>query len=663
MLKFFNRLEKTRNFVLLIFAILMVGSLVFFYTPARNTFTTNLSQSDETAAKVSGEKITAGEIVRKKDEYSQYGMGRSFPASMVVEGLIGSRITRIEADRLGLTASDAEVADELRKQLKKPDGTSVDQETYKQNAIERAGSVAAFEQGIRDDISARKLEAFITSGVTVSEQEVLDDFNRKNTKFDVSYVAVSSTDLAKKIEPTEAELHDYFDKNKASYYISVPQKKIKYIFISTDKIGQKMQISDAELRAAWDKVPEDKRTQGVLGQEIVLKVNKPDDDAAVQQRAAEIVNDLKKNGPAVSEEEFAKVARGRSENAGSAANGGKLSGPVRENANKPDDPYQRLLKMKPGEVSEPINYQSRYFILRRGEDVPKTFENAKKELEVSLRNSKGYSAAAELAQKVDDALKQNKDVDAVAKQFAAQANMSPAEMVKETAYIKPGDDVPGIGVSPQFEAGIEPLAQAGDVGDKTPIPNGFAVPELVDRKEPRDSEFDEVRSQIVDVVKIEKARAQVEQIANDIAAGAANPAGLAAAATARGLTAKDQKSFVLGSPLGEGATATTNEELEDAIYSMKSGEVSKTPIKLGDNWYVVGVTNRQDANPGDFAKQRSSLLEQMLTKKRSAVFDDYITAIRRKYESDGSIKIYKDVLTKIDGQDQDLKPGGEEDNS
>ena len=54
MLKFFNRLEKTRNFVLLIFAILMVGSLVFFYTPARNTYTANLAQSEQTAASVAG---------------------------------------------------------------------------------------------------------------------------------------------------------------------------------------------------------------------------------------------------------------------------------------------------------------------------------------------------------------------------------------------------------------------------------------------------------------------------------------------------------------------------------------------------------------------------------------------------------------------------------
>ncbi|HEY2847077.1 MAG TPA: peptidylprolyl isomerase [Pyrinomonadaceae bacterium] len=663
MLKFFNRLEKTRNFVLLIFAILMVGSLVFFYTPARNTFTTNLSSSDETAAKVGSEKVTAGEIVRQKEQYSQFGMGRSFPAKMVVEGLIGSRIAKIEADRLGLTASDAEVADEVRRSLKKPDGTTVDQDTYRQNAIDQAGSVGAYEQRIRDEISARKLEAYISSGVSVSEQDVLDDFQRKNTKFDVSYVSISATDLAKKIEPTDAELRDYFDKNKASYYISVPQKKIKYIFISTDKIGQKVPISDADLKADWDSIPEDKRTAGVQGQEIVLKVAKPEDDATVQQRANDIVTDLRKNGPTVAADDFAKVARGRSENPASAAKGGALSGPVTQNPSKPDDPYQRLLKMKPGEITEPISYQSRYFILRRGDDLPKTFENSKKELEVSLRNRKGYAAAAELAQKIDDALKQTKDVTKVAQQFAAQANMSPAEMVKETGYIKPGDDIAGIGINPTFESALEALNQSGDVGDKTPIPNGFAVPMLEDRKEPRDADFDEVRSQIVDVVKIEKARAQVEQLARDVAAGANDPAGLAAAAKARGLEAKDQKSFILGTPLGEGATAGTTEELENAIYAMRSGSVSKTPFKLGDNWVVVGVTNRTDANMADFAKQRSSLLEQMLSTKRSAVFGDYMEAVRRRMETDGSIKVYKDVLTKIDGQDQDLAPGSGDDDS
>ena len=55
MLKFFNRLEKTRNFVLLIFAILMVASLVFWGGSSMGgRSTVDPSRSEETAASVSG---------------------------------------------------------------------------------------------------------------------------------------------------------------------------------------------------------------------------------------------------------------------------------------------------------------------------------------------------------------------------------------------------------------------------------------------------------------------------------------------------------------------------------------------------------------------------------------------------------------------------------
>jgi peptidyl-prolyl cis-trans isomerase D len=659
MLKFFNRLERTRNFVLLVFGILMVLSLVLFYAPTRNDFSENLSRSDETAAKVAGEKITVGELYRQKEQYGQFAQGRSFPAKLLLNSLIGSRIARVEAARLGLTASDAEVAAEIRDQLKASD-RPVDQKTYEENVTSQYGSVSAYEENVRDQISARKLEAFITSGVTVSEEEVLNDFKRKNTKFDLTYVSISPTELAQTITPSDDDLRQYFEKNKAAYYISVPQKKIKYIFINTAKIGEKLPISDADLKAEYDKLPADKKKAGVLGQEIVVRISKPGDpqfEQQAQQKAADIEQRVKKDGENVSEETFATVAKGFSENTATAPLGGKLPGPVRENPNKPDDPYQRLLKMKPGEVTEPITYQGRIFILRRGEDVPKSFEDARKELEVSLRNRRAYGVAAELAGKVADELKQNKDVQKTAADFASQANMSTAEMIRETGYVKPGDNIDKIGVSQQFEDGIAGLENPQDVGDKTPVPDGFAIPMLVDKKEPRDAEFDEVKDQIVEVVKMEKARGMVEDIANQIASGAVNADALNALATAKGLKAQDQKSFILGSPLGQGPSASTNEALEDAIYAMKVGDVTKTPVKLGDGYVIVGVKNREDANMDEFAKQRDQLVEQMLQQKRNSVFSDYLAETRREYESDGKIVLYPDAIARVDGPDL---PIGEE---
>ncbi len=657
MLTFFKRLERTRNFVLLGFAVIMVLSLVLLIPRSQGPQAGNLANSSEAAASVKGDEITVGEVYRQKQQFQQMMQGRPYPAKSIINSIITGRIARVEAERLGLTASDAEVANVIREQFKSPDGKPFDQKIYEQNAVQQAGSIAAYEEQVRDGLSAQKLRAFITAGVTVSEEEVLKDFQRSNSKFDLSYVLISPEDLAKSITPSDAELRDYFEKNKQAYYINAPQKKIKYVFLNTAKVGEKLAISDADLQAEYDKLPADKKIGGVLGQEIVLRVPKPEQDGQILEKANQLVAELRKNGPTVSQEAFAEIAKGQSENPVSAALGGALKGPVRENLNNSTDPYQRLIAMQPGEITEPINYQGRYFILRRGDSVPKSFEDAKKELEVSLRNRRAYAVTAELAQKVTDALKANKNVEATAQQFAGEANMAVTEMVRETAYIKPGDDVPNIGVSPQFEDGIAMLANPQDVGDKIPVQNGFAIPMLADKKDPRDAEFDEVKAKVTEDAKNAFARERIAGIANEIASGAANVGALAGAASSKGLKAEESKGFVLGSPLGTGTSATTNDALEDAIYALRQGEVTKTPIQIGDAYYIVGVNSREEANMDEFAKQRSTLMEQLAGRKKGEIFSDYLASTRRKMEEAKEIVIYDAAVKKLD--EGDLPIGGD----
>ncbi|MCU1290161.1 MAG: Peptidylprolyl isomerase [Acidobacteria bacterium] len=658
MLKFFSRLEKTRNFIILIFALLLIFSMIFIGATLFDQPTqTNVSLfSTEAVADVGDESITAGELARQKESMTQFG-GQTLPAKFMLDGMIRNRITRIEAERLGLRATDAEVAAEIREQLKS-DTTPFDQKRYEQSVTDQFGSVAAYEQAVRDQLSAKKLEAFITSSVTVSEEELLNDFKRKSTRFDLSYVPVNTADLAQTIKPTDEELQNYFNQNKQNYFINVPQKKIRYVFLNTAKIGEKLPISDEDLRAEYDKLPAERKKAGVNGQEIVLRVSKPEFEAQVMEKAAQIVQDARKNGGKISEEAFADLARGQSENPASARNGGKLPGLVKENPSKPDDPYQQLLTMQPGEITDPVVYQSRVFILRRGEDAPKSFEDAKKELEVSLRNRRAYGIAAELAQKASESLRQSKDVQKTAAEFAAQANMTPTEMIRETGYIKPGDTVENIGISPQFEEGIAKLENVNDAGERIPVQNGFAIPLLVDKKEPRDAAFEEVKDQIAESVKLEKARTQVEEIAKQIAAEAGSASALSAAATAKGLKVQEQKGFILGTPIGQGPSASTSDALEDAIYAMKDGEVTKTPLKVGDNWYIVGVNKREETNMDTFASQHDQLMQTMLQEKRGTVFSDYLASIRHKMEADGDIKVYSEVLKKIDPVQETISEDG-----
>src|SRR5436309_3223673 len=97
MLKFFSRLERTRNFVLLFFAIFMAASLVLFYAPTRNTTPENSRQSNETAAKVGSESVTAGELIAQKENLGRMYGGRSIPVKYIIDSVIRERMVRVEA--------------------------------------------------------------------------------------------------------------------------------------------------------------------------------------------------------------------------------------------------------------------------------------------------------------------------------------------------------------------------------------------------------------------------------------------------------------------------------------------------------------------------------------------------------------------------------------
>src|SRR5205085_8155261 len=158
------------------------------------------------------------------------------------------------------------------------------------------------------------------------------------------------------------------------------------------------------------------------------------------------------------------------------------------------------------------------------------------------------------AAQAEELLKQTHDAQKVAQQLAAEANMTPAEMVRETDYIKPGDNVPDIGSNQQFDAAIELLNNPNDVGERTGVKGGFAIPMLVDKKEPRIPDFDEVTSQVEDALRKERAKSQLDQAAHDLAANTASANDLKAAAERLGLTAETQAQYKLGSPLGKAGT-------------------------------------------------------------------------------------------------------------
>jgi peptidyl-prolyl cis-trans isomerase D len=656
MLKQLGRLERTRNIVILGFAILMAVSLIFFYAPGRTATNIDPLRNTEVVATVGSNSITVSDLARTKETFLQYTGGRMMPGftnRMFIEDLINKYVILAEAERLGLSASDAEVADKIRADNRDSTGT-IDVEKYKQAISARYGDIEKYENETRARLSEQKLRAFLSASVNVSDAEVEEEYRRRNTSFDVGYISLTADKLAAKIQPSEDEMRSYFESHKNDYRFDEPQKKVRYLFINTEKVGSKLQIADAELQTEFDGLSPQVKEAGIKIQQILLKVARQDLDKQVEQKAKDLIAKLRDPKGEATEAAFSEAAKGHSEDPATARSGGFLTKPFKDNPAKPHGLYSRAVTMRVGEVSDiPIRYDGNWYILRRGDSVPKTFAEAKPELLVSARNRRGYGAAFQIAQKAQARLKETKDPQKVAQELAAEANMSPADMVRETGYLKPGDDVPNVGVNQQFEGALAALNNVNDVGDPTGVKDGFAIPMLVDKKDPRIPEFDEVRTRVADAIKQQKAKEQLEQKAKDLIASVSGPGDLKALGEREGFDSGLEEGFRRESTLGK---AGANEVLDDAIYNLKQGEISKTPIKVDDKWVILGIVKRDEANIASFNSDRDRIKGTMLRERQSQVFEDYIAGVRQRMKREGKIKIYEDVLKQMDEAEPAAQP-------
>lgn len=636
----------------------MAISLIFFYAPGR-TSNVEPSKSTQVVAEVGSDEITVADLARVTANFQQMYGGQISLAQFggtkgFLDNLIRSRVVAQEATRLGLGASDGEVADKIRKQFSDASGQFVGWERYKETVTARFGDLEAYEKNVRNDIAQEKLKAFVTAAVRVSDEEVQADFQRKNTVFDLSYAVIAPDKWAEKIQVSDDELKSYYEQHKTDFRILEPQRKVRYVFIDQAKAGEKLQITDQDLRAGFDMLPAANKQAGVKVQQILLKVARKDLDPQVEQKAKDLIAKINAATADKREQVFAELARGNSEDPETARNGGFLSRLVKKNPNKVDALYDRTVDMEEGVTFDiPIRYGGNWYILRRAGAVQKTFEQAKPELMASQRNSKGYAAAAKLAERAKARLKETKDPRKVAQELAAEANMQPGDMVKETPFVKTGDDVPGVGSSQQFEAVIEPLNNPGDVGEQTGVKGGFAIPILVEKKEPRIPEFEETKTDVAKALKLQRAKEQLDQKAREIAASLNSPADLKSVVEKSGFEVATQEGYNVGTALGN---AGTSPALDEAVYALKSGEVTKAPVKVGDNWIIVGVTNRKEADLAEFSTKRDQLTQQALSTLQNQVFEDYIAAVQQRMEQAGKIEIYQDVLTAMEAAQPVVEP-------
>src|SRR5215813_14953191 len=177
MLKRLARIERTRNVIILGFIALMAISLVIFYAPGRTGRIVDPTKNNTVVAKVGSDEVTVADLSQIRENYRQMFGGRISLAQLggnkrFLDGLISKHVIAQEAERLGLSASDAELAEKIRKQFSDASGQFIGFDRYKESVTTRFGDIAKFENDLRSDIASEKLKAFVSASVNVSEEEV-----------------------------------------------------------------------------------------------------------------------------------------------------------------------------------------------------------------------------------------------------------------------------------------------------------------------------------------------------------------------------------------------------------------------------------------------------------------------------------------------------------
>src|ERR1700693_818439 len=258
MIRFLQTPGKTKKIVLGGLLVVICGAMVITLIPGvilGDAFGFG-SPRVKSIAKVGDQEVTVNEVQDAARQMGKQQFPRGFPQQFMpflmqraAQQLIIQKAMVAEAHRMGFKVTDAELQSELQHgnfaSALFPGGNFVGQENYENFVQQNFGmGVQNFEALLKSDLLIRKLSAAIEGGVTVSDQELTQQYQRENTKVKFDYAIVTLEDLMKQVHPNEAELKAYFDQHKAQYANAMPEKRqARYIVIDTNRVRQQVQVT------------------------------------------------------------------------------------------------------------------------------------------------------------------------------------------------------------------------------------------------------------------------------------------------------------------------------------------------------------------------------------------------------------------------------------
>jgi peptidyl-prolyl cis-trans isomerase D len=626
-----NRQILVRVFIGIFIGMIAISMLLYLVPQGPSGDT----ESSDVVAKVGDQTVTLAEVRQQLSEIERRNqvpkVMEGYYARQILTQLMYAKEIQYEANRLGITVTNEEIANRVKQILPTAfNGDSpVSMDQYAQQVQRFNMTVPVFEDLIRRGLLEEKFQRLVTDGVSVGPAELMEQYRYQNEKVKLDYAVIKAEELEAKITPDEADIKAAYEKRKIQYQI--PEKRVvEYALVDQIKLRQSVQISDDDLKAKYQQdiqqyqVPNRVHAQHIL----LMTVGKTDAEVdEIKKKAEDILKQAKKGT------KFDELAKKYSEDQGTKDKGGDL-GWIVQGQTVPEF-EKTAFSLPPGSISDLVKTQYGFHIIKVLEKETahtKPLDEVKDAIRAPLMLAKADDQASKVAdQLAAEIRKSNKTPLAdLAKEFHLE--------VAQTRPVAASDPMLEFGNSNEVKDTIFRL-RAGEVSQPLRTDRGYVVLSLKQVLSAHQGALEEVRDKVITAIKQEKALELAHSKAAELSKRAKAGEKFDSATKALGLDPKTSDSF---SRAGLIPGVGTGKQVKEA-FAMKVGEVS-SPQNLGTNWLVYRVEAKAEANSADFEKQKKELTDQALGEKRQLAFEAFRSSLEERLKQEGKLKMMPEKL-------------------
>jgi peptidyl-prolyl cis-trans isomerase D len=557
---------------------------------------------------------------RLPPQYAQMFMPRM--EAQAAQQLILQKVLLAKARSLGISANDDDVRAFLHTgqygALLFPNGNFIGEDKYRQFISSQFQMTTAdFEKALGEDITISRLRSLITAGVTVSDNEIRDQYQKQNIKIKFDYAVISQDDLRKQINPSDSDLEAFFKKNSARYANAVPEeRKISYFAFTADQIpGGVPKATEQEVQTYYTahqadySVPEQSKSRHIL---IKFPGGAAKSDAEAKAKAEALLKQIQGGA------DFADLAKKNSEDTGSGAQGGDL-GFARPGTMVPEFD-KAIFSQKIGDTTL-VHTQFGYHIIQ-----------------VQERQTAHAQSLAEVTPTIQVQLIRQKEAaaeSAYAQALATEAGKNGLAKTAEAHHLQvvTTPSLNSQGVIAGLPDGTQVVTKAfttkvGAAPIFAPTGEGYAVFQVTGVTPPHAPVFTEFKSKIATDYADERLPQLLGEKTKQLADKAHSYNDLAKAAKEVGATVKT--SDLVGES-GQVPDFGQVGSVAPDLFNLNVGSISG-PINAQRTGVVAKIVDKVSPTPEEVAKNLDQTREQVLNQRQEEVFGIYVSTAQDEFK-------------------------------